>query len=65
MLRRSSDFIVLRETLLRRWPGYIFPPIPESLTVGVTEEQIKRNKMKFLNNFLRRISQNKFIYYGE
>ena len=51
--------------MVRRWPGIIIPPIPDKLTVGVTETQIARNRVKFLNNFLTRTTANVFVYYGE
>lgn len=63
--RRYNDFLLLREKLVLRWPGCIIPPIPKTAKVGNTEAETIRNRKKFLNNFLTKITQVPEIYYGE
>ena len=33
VLRRYSNFYVLRSALLKRWPGCFIPPLPEKKTL--------------------------------
>ena len=33
VLRRYSNFYVLRNVLLKRWPGCFIPPLPEKKTL--------------------------------
>ena len=50
--RKPGEFVALRDALVRRWPGIIFPPFPEKLAVGITDTQVIKNRMKFANYLL-------------
>lgn len=54
--RRYSDFLALRQEMIRDYPGYIIPPIPaKKLTGNVDPEFIQERKVeleKFLNESL-------------
>eukprot|EP00331_Platyophrya_macrostoma_P027895 CAMPEP_0176452576 /NCGR_PEP_ID=MMETSP0127-20121128/28628_1 /TAXON_ID=938130 /ORGANISM="Platyophrya macrostoma, Strain WH" /LENGTH=432 /DNA_ID=CAMNT_0017841077 /DNA_START=19 /DNA_END=1313 /DNA_ORIENTATION=- len=65
IFRRYSDFDTLRELLLVRWPGTVIPPIPSKKSVGNMEAWFVKDRMKFLEAFLIRVSEMPHLYYSE
>lgn len=51
--------------MLERWPGCFVPAIPAKQLLNKTELQTTLNRMRFLNEFLKKISELPNLYYGE
>lgn len=65
IIRKSADFLALREAFVRRWPGIIIPPFPDKLAVGMTDTRVNKNKLKFANNLLKRLYLVEPLYRSE
>ena len=51
--RRYSDFEVLRQTFVDRWPGLYIPPIPKKQSFGNKEQVIINERQFLLNLFIK------------
>lgn len=51
--RRYSDFWVLREIFVDRWPGLYIPPLPEKVTFGNKKNDFIEERSFLLNMFFR------------
>lgn len=65
VLRRYSEFDALRNQMVERWPGCYIPAIPSKQFIGKTDNQTTLNRIRFLNEFLKKISTLPHLYYGE
>lgn len=63
--RRYSEFDTLRDVIIERWPGVYVPPIPAKKLIGKTETQTTLNRIRFLNEFLKKVASLPHLYYGE
>ena len=57
ILRRYSDFDVLRESLCERFPGLYIPPIPPKKAVGNKSQVFIDERCFLLNMFLKQLSR--------
>ena len=55
VVRRYSDFVWLREELLRTHPGAVVPPLPEKAVVGRFSEEFVEARRRALERFCARI----------
>ena len=58
IMRRYSDFFILRETFLNRWPGLYIPKLPERTPVAKISKVNKKDEIVIercfiLNLFIR------------
>jgi hypothetical protein len=63
-MRRYSEFDTLRSQMVERWPGCYIPAIPSKQFLGKTDTQTTLNRIRFLNEFLKKISTLNHLYYG-
>ena len=63
--RRYNDFYYLRMTLQSRWPGIFIPPIPPKKSFGNKKTDFVRDRMVFLERFLKIVSKNYFLLNSE
>ena len=52
VFRRYSEFVVLREVLVQRWPGCFIPPIPPKKKLGNFESKFIENRRRDLEEFV-------------
>ena len=52
VLRRYSEFYLLRKTLIRRWQGFYIPPIPQKKAMGNKEKNFIKERWYYLNRFI-------------
>lgn len=53
IMRRYSEFYLLREMLFSRYPGIFIPPIPSKKYSGNKEDRFVEERKYFLNQFLK------------
>ncbi|KAM3144436.1 hypothetical protein pb186bvf_003600 [Paramecium bursaria] len=63
--RRFSDFVELRELLLKQWPGCYIPPIPEKQIAGGNDQDVVESRKRLLQTFLVVISYLPHIFYSD
>jgi len=63
--RRYSDFNLLRNMLVNRWPGCYIPPIPDKKISGNLNPEFIEDRRKFLEVFLYKIADVPYLYYGD
>jgi len=57
IVRRYSDFLVLRTTFLDRFPGLYIPPLPKKKTMGNQKVSFVEERCFLLNMFIRQLSR--------
>ena len=62
--RRFSDFLILRQKLVERWPGIFIPIIPPKKAIKNNDERTINKRLRMLNRFLFKIS-NTFLNYSD
>ena len=65
MLRRYSDFNLLREILVKRWPGCYIPAMPEKKTIGANDFLFVESRRRGLEIFLMALSLLEPMWYSE
>jgi len=55
--RRYNDFYVLRENLVKCWPGCHVPPIPPKKMTGNKDERFVEDRLIFLDRFMKQIAK--------
>lgn len=63
--RRFSDFLVLRDSLFKRWPGVFLPAIPPKKAVGNLEPAFIEERRKFLEIFIKELAKLKYVWYTD
>ncbi len=63
--RRFSDFFLLREKLVERWPGIYIPNIPQKQTFGNFEKSVIEMRTRVINDFCKKTAKFKFIIQSE
>ena len=63
--RRFSDFLVLRQKLVERWPGIFIPVIPPKKAINNNDERTINKRLRMLNRFLFKISNMSFLNYSD
>jgi len=48
VFRRFSDFDILRDVMVGRWPGCFIPPIPAKKAIGNKDENVVEDRRRFL-----------------
>jgi hypothetical protein len=56
MLRRYSDFDILRKILIERWPSCYIPSIPAKKAVGNLDTEFIEERREMLERFVLKIS---------
>lgn len=59
--RRYSDFFALREKLKESWPGIYIPNLPPKQSIGNTDKNFIRKRLRLMNKFLYKISGYSFL----
>lgn len=62
LLRRYSDFDLLREVLVHRWPGVYIPSLPSKKTIGTNDYLFVENRRKALETFLQYMAKKSFLW---
>ena len=65
MERRYSEFNYLRKKLKERWPGVFIPAIPTKQILNKNDAQVTKNRQRFLNDFLHKISNAPYLFQSE
>lgn len=65
MFRNYNDFLEIRKVLVQRWPGCYVPPLPKKKIVGDMNKENLRERTAFFEDFYKKISQIKFLYYSK
>jgi hypothetical protein len=65
MFRNYNDFLLIRNILVQRWPGCYVPPLPKKKIVGDNHEDNLKEKISFFEDFYKKVSQLKFLYYSK
>ena len=65
IIRRFRDFDTLRNKLKLRWPGIMFPKIPQKKTIGTKEKGVVDLRMEMINHFCNRITSLPEIFTAE
>ena len=63
--RRYNDFFHFRNSLVSRWPGVYFPPIPPKKKVGNKEMKFLEERRFFLERFLQKLANINFVLVSE
>lgn len=63
--RRYSDFFLLREILVKRWPGFYIPSLPEKKTIGSDDKLFVESRRRGLEYFLTTIAENERLWKSE
>jgi len=63
--RRFSDFLILRQKLVERWPGIYIPIIPPKKAIKNNDERTINKRLRMLNRFLFKISNISFLNYSD
>ena len=64
VLRRYSDFIWLRNTLIKFYPSQIIPPIPNKKASKRTPRQIQK-RMRILSMFLNDLVNHSVLFHNK
>ena len=62
--RRYTEYIVLRNMLVKVWPGVILPTLPSKTLIGSSEDELIRSRSKYINHFWRGLGGWEQIYYS-
>ncbi|OMJ95093.1 hypothetical protein SteCoe_1633 [Stentor coeruleus] len=62
IVRRYSEFFILRAVLVERWPGFYVPKIPSKQVLGNLDPAFIEKRKKLLELFLKKISNLEYIY---
>ena len=65
IFRRYSDFAVLRELFVERWPGLYIPPLPGKRKVGNTKVEFVEERCFLLNMFIRQLARCPYLAESE
>ena len=66
LFRRYSDFFILRQKLLSRWPGITIPNLPPKVIFGSsTDKTTVRIRKRLLNNFCIELTKKKYFMDSE
>lgn len=63
--RRYSDFFLLREKLVGRWPGVFVPSLPGKQALGNLKEGFVESRRTALDKFVKRLSLLRPIFYSD
>jgi sorting nexin-1/2 len=63
--RRYSDFEVLRQTLVERFPGLYVPPIPKKKAIGNKNAAFLDERCFLLNMFLKQLARCPYLIESE
>ncbi|CAD8158122.1 unnamed protein product [Paramecium pentaurelia] len=65
VVRRFSDFRLIRQMLVHKWPGCYIPPLPPRKALGNMDQKFIDDRMHSLQEWMRTISQLKYFWYSE
>ncbi|KAM3139233.1 hypothetical protein pb186bvf_008643 [Paramecium bursaria] len=63
--RRYNDFHLVRSVLISKWPGCYIPPLPPKKALGNLDQEFIDDRMKHLEDFVKKIAQTKYLWYSE
>lgn len=56
---------MLREIMVRRWPGFYIPSLPEKKTIGSDDKLFVESRRRGLEYFLVGLSENERLWQSE
>lgn len=62
MFRRYKEFNLLREILVKRFPGLYVPPVPPKKSVGNMESHFIEERRYLLDLFIRQLVRCPYLY---
>ena len=65
IIRRYSDFYLLREKIVHRWPCIFIPELPPKKATGNLEKAFLMQRMRLLNHFLDRLTEISDVFNAE
>ena len=65
IFRRYSDFAVLRQTFVDRFPGLYIPPLPSKKAVGNQKVEFVEERCFLLNMFIRQLARCPYLAESE
>ena len=60
--RRYTEFMAMRAKLTELWPCILMAALPSKTLIGISEEDLICNRVKYIIRFLRSISRHEDIY---
>lgn len=51
--------------MLQRWPGCFVPAVPDKKVIGKNDDMIKKNRERFLDNFVKKIAHLPHLYFSQ
>lgn len=63
--RRYSDFVILKQHMMARWPGIYIPSLPEKKFLGNSELGFVDNRRQGLENYLRLVAAQQCLWYSD
>lgn len=63
--RRYSDFHLLRQKMVSRWPGVFIASVPEKKAVGNMSPFFIEQRRQALNSFVNKIAQTPPLFYSD
>jgi hypothetical protein len=61
VLRRFSEFLLLKDMLFARYPGIVVPPIPAKKMTGSLDDVLVEERKYFLDQFLKAICETTYL----
>lgn len=61
VFRRYNDFVWLRESLKKYYPGLLIPPIPEKSILGKLEKDFHMRRIRDFNRFFDHLAKQKIL----
>jgi len=55
----------MRVALVSRWPGCFVPSVPAKNALQKNDSSIIQRRMRYLNDFVKKIAKLPHLYYGE
>ncbi|CAD8163391.1 unnamed protein product [Paramecium octaurelia] len=65
VIRRFSDFRLIRQFLITKWPGCYIPPLPPRKAIGNMDQKFIDDRMHSLQDWMRIMAQTKYFWYSE
>ncbi|CAD8077497.1 unnamed protein product [Paramecium sonneborni] len=65
VIRRFSDFRLIRQFLIIKWPGCYIPPLPPRKAIGNMDQKFIDDRMRSLQDWMRIMAQSKYFWYSE
>ena len=64
VVRRYKEFLVFRDALTKRYPGFYVPPIPPKV-VKKNNKKVIEERQYLLNRFMERLAEDPYLWGSE